>query len=73
MASDLQLLSPDAMPFAPRSPTTSNLESAATPPCKWATKEDWIAKQGLIAQLYEKQPLEKVMHLMETQHGFKAT
>ena len=50
--------------------------SLVTPDCNrsaWATEEDWTRRHALIRQLYEKNPLPKVMRLMESQHGFKAT
>ena len=41
----------------------------------WATKEDWVAHQPLIKQLYydQKKPLKEVIRFMEGQHGFRAT
>ncbi|KAK3172044.1 hypothetical protein OEA41_004128 [Lepraria neglecta] len=50
--------------------------SLVTPDSKrsaWATEQDWTRHHALIRQLYEKNPLPKVMRLMESQHGFKAT
>ena len=39
----------------------------------WATKDDWVKHQALIAQLYKKHVLAEVMDIMSGQHGFRAT
>lgn len=39
----------------------------------WATSVDWGRHRTLIAQLYQENPMAKVMQIMENEHGFKAT
>lgn len=39
----------------------------------YATDQDWTRQKDLIRDLYEKQPLAKVMCTMESQHDFRAT
>ena len=58
---------------------SNSVEASTTAPVTsqngWATKEAWARHQPLIKELYQDQsnPLAKVMRLMESQHGFKAT
>ena len=46
-----------------------------TKPNGWAAKSNWAGHEALIKQLYlyEKKPLADVMHIMESQHNFRAT
>ena len=39
----------------------------------WATQNDWTRHRALITELYEENKLPKVMSIMESQEGFKAT
>ncbi len=35
--------------------------------------EDWETRKPIITDLYDKHDLKEVMHIMETEHHFKAT
>ena len=39
----------------------------------WAAEANWRRFRPVITELYQHEPLKKVMETMETQHGFKAT
>ena len=39
----------------------------------WATEQDWTRHRALITELYGENKLPKVMSIMESQQGFKAT
>ena len=42
-------------------------------PRVWATEQDWTRHRALITELYGENKLPKVMSIMESQQGFKAT
>ena len=42
-------------------------------PRVWATEDDWTRHRALITELYGENKLPKVMSIMESQQGFKAT
>lgn len=42
-------------------------------PSSWATDQDWIRHRSLICRMYKEKPLQEVMNIMKSEHGFKST
>ena len=76
------ILDSSSQPFQPEKiiPTSYVSNDAATSavtqssiPRIWATQNDWTKHRALITDLYGENKLPKVMSIMESQEGFKAT
>ena len=51
----------------------SSVVTQSNIPRVWATEYDWTRHRALITELYAENKLPKVMSIMESQQGFKAT
>ena len=60
------------MSYASNDVATSTVTQTDTPK-RWATERDWARHRTLITDLYGENKLPKVMSIMESQEGFKAT
>ena len=70
-----QTLQPEEM--VPTSSATNDIAASIVTqfgiPRTWATENDWSRHRALITELYGENKLPKVMSIMESQQGFKAT
>ncbi len=70
-----ETLQPDAM--EPTSYVSNEVAASVVTqsdiPRVWATENDWTRHRALITELYGENKLPKVMSVMESQQGFKAT